>query len=112
MLGVLVTVVVQSSSTSTSIMVGLVAAGAPVSRYHIFLVEILCKRFGTLSKVLPYQILIHFSLYTDKKENNIFLIYKDIQMGSVAKSYMRKGFLIYEEMRKYLVIYEEAISHI
>jgi hypothetical protein len=22
-------------------------------------------------------------------------------MGSVAKSYMRKGFLIYEEMRKY-----------
>ncbi len=42
------------------------------------------------------------------------LIYKDIQMGSVAKSYMRKGFLIviYEEMRKYLVIYEEAVSHI
>jgi len=32
MLGVLVTVVVQSSSTSTSILVGLVAAGAPVSR--------------------------------------------------------------------------------
>ncbi len=24
-------------------------------------------------------------------------------MGAVAKSYMRKGFLIYEEMRKYLV---------
>ncbi len=33
-------------------------------------------------------------------------------MGAVAKSYMRKGFLIYEEMRKYLVIYEEAVSHI
>jgi hypothetical protein len=36
-------------------------------------------------------------------------------MGEVAKSYtysMRKGFLIYEEMRKYLVIYEEAVSHI
>jgi hypothetical protein len=30
-------------------------------------------------------------------------------MGAVAKSYMRKGFLIYEEMRKYLVIYEEAL---
>ncbi len=29
-------------------------------------------------------------------------------MGAVAKSYMRKGFLIYEEMHKYLVIYEEA----
>jgi hypothetical protein len=50
--------------------------------------------------------------YNDKKENEIFLIYKEIQMGSVAKSYMRKGFLIYEEMRKYLIIYEEAVSHI
>jgi hypothetical protein len=27
-------------------------------------------------------------------------------MGLVAKSYIRKGFLIYEEMRKYLTIYE------
>jgi hypothetical protein len=51
-------------------------------------------------------------LITDKKENKVFLIYKEIQMGAVAKSYMRKGFLIYEEMRKYLVIYEEAVSHI
>ncbi len=33
-------------------------------------------------------------------------------MGSVARSYMRKVFLIYEEMRKYLTIYEEAVSHI
>ncbi len=32
-------------------------------------------------------------------------------MESVAKSYMRKTFLIYEVMRKYLVIYEEAVSH-
>ncbi len=48
---------------------------------------------------------------TDKKENKIFLIYKVIQSGAVAKSYLRKGFLIYEEMRKYLVIYEEAVSH-
>jgi hypothetical protein len=32
-------------------------------------------------------------------------------MGSVEKSYMRKGFLIYEEMRKYSTIYEEAVSH-
>ncbi len=31
-------------------------------------------------------------------------------MGAVAKSFMRKGFLIYKEMRKYLVIYEEAVS--
>ena len=34
---------------------------------------------------------------TDKKENRIFLIYREIQSGAVAKSYMRKGFLIYEE---------------
>ncbi len=51
-------------------------------------------------------------LYTDKKENQIFLIYKEIQCGAVAKSYMRKGFLIYEEMRKYFPTYEEAVGHI
>ncbi len=33
-------------------------------------------------------------------------------MGAVAKSYMKKAFLIYEEMRKYLIIYEEAVSRI
>jgi hypothetical protein len=47
-----------------------------------------------------------------KKENQIFLKYKEIQNGAVAKSYMRKGFLIYEEMRKYLTVYEEAVSQI
>jgi hypothetical protein len=45
---------------------------------------------------------------TDKKENHIFLIYKEIQSGAVLKSYMRKGFLVYEEMCKY----EEAVSRI
>jgi hypothetical protein len=49
--------------------------------------------------------------YDDKKENQIFLIYKEIQSGAVAKSYMRKGFLIYEEMRN-IPIYGEAVSHI
>ncbi len=33
---------------------------------------------------------------TDKKENEIFLIYKEIQKGAVAKSYMTKGLLIYD----------------
>ncbi len=35
-------------------------------------------------------------------------------MGPAAKSYMRKGLLIYDEMLKYLTIYDykEAISHI
>jgi hypothetical protein len=44
--------------------------------------------------------------YTDKKENKNFLINKEIQSGAVAKSYMRKGFLIY------FPIYEEAVIHI
>ncbi len=30
-------------------------------------------------------------------------------MGAVAKSYMRKGFLIYVEKRKYLDIYERPL---
>jgi hypothetical protein len=37
-------------------------------------------------------------------------MYKEIKMGSVAKSFVRKGFLIYEEMRKYLTIYEEDFA--
>jgi hypothetical protein len=50
--------------------------------------------------------------YTDKKENQIFLIYREIQSGAVAKSDMRKDLLIYEEMHKYFPIYKEAVSHI
>jgi hypothetical protein len=30
-------------------------------------------------------------LYTDKKRKSIFLIYKEVQNGLVAKSYMIKG---------------------
>jgi hypothetical protein len=55
----------------------------------------------------------HCTGITDKKrKSKIFLINKEIQNGAVAKSYMRKGFLLYEELRKYLTIYEEAFSHI
>jgi hypothetical protein len=50
-----------------------------------------------------------------KKENKTSLIYKGIQMGSDENSYMRKGFLIYDEMRKFspymrrpVVIYDFA----
>jgi hypothetical protein len=49
-------------------------------------------------------VLNKFGRYTDKKENQIFLIYKETLSGAVAKSYMRKGFLINEEMRKYFPI--------
>ncbi len=43
--------------------------------------------------------------YTDKKENQIFLIYKDIQSGAVAKSYMTNGLLIYREIFTHILIY-------
>jgi hypothetical protein len=36
-------------------------------------------------------------LYTDKKENQIFLIYKEIQNGAVVKSYMTNGLIIYSK---------------
>ncbi len=40
---------------------------------------------------------IQTTVYTDKKENQIFLIYKEIQSGAVAKPYMTNGLLIYGE---------------
>jgi hypothetical protein len=64
---------------------------------------------GTAASVATLGV---YHRYTNKKENQIFLLYKEILSGAVAKSYMRKGFLIYEEMRKYFSIYEEAVSHI
>jgi hypothetical protein len=54
---------------------------------------------------------IFFTVYTHKKGNEIVFINKKIQMGYVAKSYMRNGFL-YEAMRKYLAVYEETVRHI
>ncbi len=36
-------------------------------------------------------------VFTYKKENKIFLTYKEIQEGSGAKSYMTNGLLIYDE---------------
>ncbi len=58
------------------------------------------------------KLFLEIKHYTDKKIKKNFLIHKETQSGAVAKSYMRKGFLIYEEMRKYFPIYEEAVSHI
>jgi hypothetical protein len=45
----------------------------------------------------------------DKKENQIFLIYKVIQSGAVAKSYMTNGILIYGEIFAHFPIYKEAL---
>jgi hypothetical protein len=36
------------------------------------------------------------TLCTDKKDDQIFLIYKEIPNGAVAKSYMTNGLLIYD----------------
>jgi hypothetical protein len=41
------------------------------------------------------EICPRWSVYTDKEENKIFLIYKEIQNGAVAKSYRTNGLLIY-----------------
>jgi hypothetical protein len=38
--------------------------------------------------------IIHRYLYTDKKENKIFVIFKEISKGAVAKSYMTKNLRI------------------
>ena len=56
------------------------------------------------------RVAIKGAWYTDIKENQIFLIYMEIQSGAVAKSYMRKGFLIYEEMRKYFPHFSVTIA--
>jgi hypothetical protein len=80
---------------------------------HVF------KRFCAWMQLFrPYACCLSLTIWlltsacSVKKENEIFLKYKDIQMGPVQKSYMKKSFLIYEEMRKYLTIYEVAVSHI
>ncbi len=49
---------------------------------------------------------------TDKQENKISLIYKVIQNGAVAKSYMINGLLVYGEIFAYFSIYYEALHHI
>ncbi len=48
--------------------------------------------------------------YTDKKENQIFLIYKKIQNGAVAKSYMVKYLRISSYIRKPFLIFDFAIA--
>jgi len=48
----------------------------------------------------------YFKVYcTDKKENQIFLIYKEIQNGAVAKSYITNSLLIYGEIFAHFLTY-------
>jgi hypothetical protein len=68
-----------------------------------------CKETGRMSKSMfkEYSWTVHYKRF-------VFIIYKEIQNGEVAKSYIYEEGLpiIYKEMRKYLVIYEEAVSQI
>jgi hypothetical protein len=49
-------------------------------------------------------------IYTDKKENQTFLIYKEIQNGAVAKSYMTNGLLIYGETFTHFLMFDIATA--
>ncbi len=44
-------------------------------------------------------------MYTDKKENQISLIYKELRNGAVAKSYMTDSLLIYDYIFAPFLIY-------
>ncbi len=50
-------------------------------------------------------LLTFFTVHTDKKENQISFLYKEIQNGAVAKSYMTNGLLIYGEIFAHFLIY-------
>jgi hypothetical protein len=52
-----------------------------------------------VSKTSPFD-----NKNTDKKEKKIFLIYKEIQSGAVAKSYMTNGLLINGEITAHFLI--------
>jgi hypothetical protein len=46
-----------------------------------------------------------------KKKKKIFLIFKEIQNGAVAKSYMINGLLIYGEIFALSTYIREALPH-
>jgi hypothetical protein len=62
------------------------------------------------SALLPTLSLVS---YTDKKKRKFSSYIRQFRMEQLQSHIpMRKGFLICEEMRKYLTVYEEAVSHI
>ena len=72
----------------------------------------MCKRVEKINWIYPKCLYFHqkrfkvFNMYTDKKENKIFLIYKEIQMGAVAMSCMTKYLRISSYIRKPFLIYD------
>jgi hypothetical protein len=63
--------------------------------------------------MFPVVFFVHWmGMNTDKKENQIFLIYKEIQSGAVktASSYMDKYLRISSYIRKPFLIYDFATA--
>ncbi len=56
-----------------------------------------CSTLARFSLGPLIRSVVCYCSYTEKKENQSFLIYEDIQSGAVAKSYMTNGLLIYGE---------------
>ncbi len=59
-----------------------------------------------------HPIPLNFLIYEERFIFFFISVYKEIKKGAVAKSRIRKCFLIYEKLREYLVINEEAVCHI
>ncbi len=55
---------------------------------------------------------VGISLWTDEKENEIFLIYKEIQFRGIGCKVMTKGFLTQSEKFAHFLIYWEALPYI
>jgi hypothetical protein len=59
----------------------------------------------THSQKIRETLQLQFLVYTNKKEKKSFLIFKEIQKGSVAKSYMTSGLLIYGQIFAHFLIH-------
>jgi hypothetical protein len=71
---------------------------------------VVCEEMPTFSymRIVLHTYSIFLTMSNVRKEKKFFLINEEIQKGSGAKSYMKEGFLIFED----LAIYEEAVTHI
>jgi phenylalanyl-tRNA synthetase alpha subunit len=60
----------------------------------------------TQNRQYKNKFICYFKVYcTDKKDNQIFPIYKEIQNGAVAKSYITNSLLIYGEIFAHFLTY-------
>jgi hypothetical protein len=66
------------------------------------------KKLHSGTAHIKYRTFLELWKCTDEKENQIFLIYKEIQKGLVAKSYMTNGLLIFGYIFARYLIYDFA----